>query len=377
MDEVGPLNPDQAMHMALLEARKGLGHVHPNPPVGAVILDDDGKLLAKGFHPKFGGPHAEIAALENLQDKSKLGGATMYVTLEPCAHQGKTGSCALALSKLPLRKVVYGLQDPNPLVNGGGAKILRQSGIEVEPFKTTDFALEQDLEFLPEIFLKNMRQRQAFVSLKLATTLDGKMAMATGESQWITGESSRQQVHALRAQHDAVLVGGRTLQKDNPRLSVRHPDFPNHKNKIIVFDPVGSALQKLSGDELIFQDRQPQDIFWLTENVSAPTRLGVQMIKWNWKTFAADLFAAGIHSVFVEGGAYVASEFLKFQIIDRLHLFMAPFVLGSQAMQWSQTFQLEDLKDRQNFYGLRMQNFSDDAYLSLRYGSSSRLNENS
>lgn len=376
MDEVGSLNPDQAMRMAVTQARRGLGHVHPNPPVGAVILDSTGGYLSSGFHAVYGGPHAEVAALENLKDKTRLKGATMYVTLEPCAHQGKTGSCAVALSKLPIDRVVYGLQDPNPLVNGGGAKILQDAGITTEIFKTSDTELAMDLEFLPEIFLKNMQKKAAFFTLKLATTSDGHIIKPSGESPWITNQASRKHVHFLRAQHDAVLVGGRTLQIDNPSLNVRHEDFPGRGNKVIVFDPSGTALEKLTGKENIFKHRQAKEIYFLTEKISEPPRFGVQLVKLEWKTLDADLFAKGISSVFVEGGAFAATQFLQAQVIDRLHLYVAPTKLGSAAVG-GMTFTLDSLQKGRPNYGLSAQKFGADNYFSMRYGSDSRFKENS
>ena len=228
------MNLDQAMQLAISEALKGAPFVSPNPKVGCVILDSQGELLSTGYHKKFGEAHAEIEALKNL-NPDQLKGAHLIVTLEPCAHEGKTPSCAKTLAKLPIKKVTFGLVDPNPLVAGQGAKILKEAGIEVEEYQGI---LKADLEEVCEEFLWNFRQKKVFVAVKIAQSLDGKIALLNGESKWITGPDSRQKVHELRAQYDAVLVGKNTILIDNPSLDIRHPKIQK-ENKVVVLDRSG------------------------------------------------------------------------------------------------------------------------------------------
>jgi diaminohydroxyphosphoribosylaminopyrimidine deaminase/5-amino-6-(5-phosphoribosylamino)uracil reductase len=188
------LTPNEAMKLAIEEAARGAGFVAPNPLVGCVILSRDGALIGRGHHERIGEGHAEVRALESVADVSQLNAAQVFVTLEPCAHQGRTPSCAEALAKLPIASVTYGLEDPNPLVAGKGAEILRAAGKTVQIFG----GLKTELEEACEIFLMNMREKRAFVALKAAASLDGKIALPDGSSQWITGEESRAHVQSLR-----------------------------------------------------------------------------------------------------------------------------------------------------------------------------------
>ena len=230
----------EAMLLAIAEGSKGAGWVSPNPQVGCVILSSSGRLLSTGFHRKYGGPHAEVWALKALEKASDLEGAIVVVTLEPCAHEGKTPSCAKALAKLPISKVVYGLVDPNPLVAGQGLDIIRNAGIKVECITEFFPELTAPLEQLCEHFLMNQNQKRPFVSLKVATSLDGIMAMKGGESQWISGPESRARVQFLRATHDAVLVGSGTILVDNPRLNSRDSNYEGKDpNKVIILDRRG------------------------------------------------------------------------------------------------------------------------------------------
>ena len=250
-----PLTPQQAMQLAIQEAKKGAGFVSPNPLVGCVILDSKNRYLASSYHKFFGQAHAEMNALEKVINRDQLKGAHLFVTLEPCAHQGKTGSCARALVDLPLGSVTYGLLDPNPLVAGKGIEILEAGGVKTQPADNC----YQELEELIEIYLYNRREKKSFVSLKVATSLDGQMALSSGESQWITGDSSRNFAHHLRGQYDSILVGLKTFQKDNPRLNIRLPKFSEKKLKVLILDPRGECLPTLKNSR-VYQSHDPQDI---------------------------------------------------------------------------------------------------------------------
>ena len=196
------ITADQAMQLAMDVAVKGAPYVSPNPVVGCVVVNANHQFLAYGYHPKYGQEHAEINALNKLSD-SEIKDSTFYVTLEPCAHQGKTASCAKKLATLPIKKVVYGLMDLNPLVSGQGVKILQQAGIITEEYSGH---LKNDLQSLCEIFLKNFSEKKLFIAAKVATSLDGQIALKSGESKWITSANSRNYVHELRSYYDAILV---------------------------------------------------------------------------------------------------------------------------------------------------------------------------
>jgi diaminohydroxyphosphoribosylaminopyrimidine deaminase / 5-amino-6-(5-phosphoribosylamino)uracil reductase len=333
------LSPIEAMRLALNEAKKGWGYTRPNPNVGCVILSADGILLASGYHKKIGEAHAEIDALNNLSDKSSLRDATVFVTLEPCAHTGRTGACAVALSQLPVREIVYGLVDPNPLVSGRGLEILRSAGKKVSALREVAAHapelpdLERELEAVAEHFLFNQRMKSPFVALKVATTLDGIMAHTSGESKWITGEAARTEVHRLRARFAAMLIGKNTFLRDNPYLNIRHPEFHDKSNKVIVLDSSGSGLLKLRASNL-YKSHAPADIFWVVdesfENKSLVEELGINIVFAPIATALPQFFAAGIDSIMVEGGAQVLSYFIEHRLAQRMYHFIAPQIAGAQ-----------------------------------------------
>jgi diaminohydroxyphosphoribosylaminopyrimidine deaminase/5-amino-6-(5-phosphoribosylamino)uracil reductase len=190
------LTPQDAMELAIKEARLGAGFVSPNPLVGCVIIDRDGRLVSTGYHQKYGGDHAEIEALKGLSE-DQLDGARMFVTLEPCAHDGKTPSCAKRIAKLPLASVTYGMIDPYPEVNGKGIEIIRKAGITCEMLEGASESLKNELEELPEIFLHNTKTKKPFVAMKVASSLDGQMGLKTGESKWISNDKSREYVYTM------------------------------------------------------------------------------------------------------------------------------------------------------------------------------------
>jgi len=263
------LTTDEAMRIAILEGARGAPFVSPNPQVGCVILDSESRFLSSGYHEVYGGPHAEVNALRGLTE-DELQGAHVVVTLEPCAHQGKTPSCAIELTKHKIAKVTYGLKDPNPVVSGKGAEILKNAHIQVNEYlaQETIFQKEikKDLEELAEIFLCNQIQKKPFVAVKLASSLDGQIALKNGQSQWITGEKSRLYNHYLRACYDALLVGGRTIQLDNPSLNVRYPGLKK-QNRVIVLDPKAAVLNRLEDFELAKIHKKENLLFVLDEQL--------------------------------------------------------------------------------------------------------------
>lgn len=356
--------------MAVQEGKKGAGYVSPNPLVGCVILDRESRLLAKGYHARVGQAHAEVNALNEVEDPNRLDGAHVFVTLEPCAHEGRTPSCAKALAKLPIASVTYGLQDPNPLVSGQGAAILHAAGIKVELFP----GLEEELEELAEIFLTNMRLQRPFVAVKVASSLDGKIALQDGTSQWITGKEAREHVHYLRGCYDAVVTGMGTFERDNPRLDARHAMFAGKKHKVVLLDPQGRSFATLKKSNLA-SVRAPEDLIVVTgplgltapfgRHLEIPDRDG----SFDMAALMTALFAEGLRSLFVESGAYTASSFLRSGLTDRLYVFMAPKVLG-EGLGWTSGFSIGSLAHAPVMKNARAERFGQDFLITGRLSGS-------
>lgn len=368
MDNGTVLSPEQAMTLALESARAGLGFVSPNPVVGCVIVDREHRLLSQGAHLRYGGPHAEIDALQKIKDLGELAGATIYVTLEPCAHQGKTGSCARYLAQLPIAKVVYGTLDPNPLVAGQGLEILRAARIAVELS-----SLEVECRQLAEQFLYHMVNGKPFIALKVASSLDGKMALNDGRSQWITGEESRCYARQLRAHYDATLIGTGTLKHDNPRLDFRETVFANKKqNRVVLLDGNGSAVESFK-EKNIYKIHGPKNIFVLTreEHREAWAQHLVHVIPWEsslngWERALQNLYQKGVSSLFVEGGAYVFGQMLQYRQTQKLYLFQSSKVIGA-GLSWSHYFESQDLKSVPILKKGHTQSFGEDCLHTLYF----------
>jgi diaminohydroxyphosphoribosylaminopyrimidine deaminase / 5-amino-6-(5-phosphoribosylamino)uracil reductase len=342
------LSHEQAMLLAIEEGQKGWGFVSPNPAVGCVILDSSNNLLSKGYHKKFGGPHAEINALNAIKNKSLLKEATVYVTLEPCAHEGKTPSCALELVNYPIKKIIYGITDPNPLVAGKGHEILSKSNIQTHCFSdlSNSDSVNVLLEELCETFLYNINQKKAFIALKVATSLDGKIALENGESQWITNEHSRYYVHFLRGKYDAIIVGRGTLEKDNPKLNIRHEKYANKDIKIVILDPQGRSVNFLPQSN-INKLHNKNNIFIICDKKISSTDFNtiycpMEGSSFNLAALQKILYENHIYSAFVEGGNFVYSEFLKQKTFNTLYHFTAPKILGA-GLGWSDLLKLKSL----------------------------------
>lgn len=331
----------KAMQLAIQEGYLGLGFVSPNPLVGCVVLDSENRFLSKGFHAEVGKAHAEVNALKQIPIED-LKGASVFVTLEPCAHEGRTGSCAQLLAKLPLKKVIFGIQDPNPLVSGQGQKIIQQAGINCQEFSVwhsqmsassnselksslelkADLSLKKELEQLCEHFLKNFRQKKVFVSLKVASSLDGQLGLKNGESKWITDSTSREIAHLLRAGHDAILVGANTIRIDQPSLNIRHSHFPDKKNTVVVLDSTGEIEKNFAQMSLAKFHHPDKVIFDSGKDLNE---------------LLTKLWEVGIRSVLVEGGAKVLSSFISESLADRLYIFQAPMICGAKSgKSWSE-----------------------------------------
>ncbi len=352
------INANQAMQMAMDVALNGAPYVSPNPVVGCVIVSADHRFLAFGFHPKFGAEHAEINALNKLTDQEVID-ATFYVTLEPCAHQGKTGSCAKKLATLPIKKVVYGLIDPNPLVSGEGARILQKAGIAAEEYQGE---LKKDLQNLCEIFLKNFTEKKIFVAAKIACSLDGQIALKTGESKWITSAGSRNYVHELRSYYDAILVGANTIVQDDPSLNIRHEKIQK-ENKVIVLDLENTIFQS---DYKFLKLHKKENIIFAVKKIN-PENFYSQIEFSDLNNLTTQLHAMGIKSLFIEGGAQTYSSFLQAALIDRLYIFMGPSIIGAQSgLSWTSLVKTESLDKKINLTDIKVRSIDPDIFLTAK-----------
>ena len=329
-----PLSPKLAMKLALQSAKKGVGFVSPNPPVGCVILDKNHKFLSEGYHQHYGGRHAEIIALDKIKQKELLTGAFIYVTLEPCTHFGKTPPCVETLIQYPLARVVYGIKDPNPKTNGAGINKLNFKGIQTEPFS----CFKKDIKKLYEIFSFNMKERKAWAALKVAVTLDGIMALSDGSSQWISSEASRKYVSHLRGCYDGVLIGAGTFLQDNPRLNSRHLPYQDKKNKVIILDPKGVSLKHIKSSYMAQVRPLSHIIVIVADSLQIPVDLPDFVLKkypldnegkFNLRSILSDLYREErVHSLLVEGGEAIFSSFFRQKAAQRLYQFVSPRFLG-------------------------------------------------
>ncbi|MBO4400835.1 MAG: bifunctional diaminohydroxyphosphoribosylaminopyrimidine deaminase/5-amino-6-(5-phosphoribosylamino)uracil reductase RibD [Selenomonadaceae bacterium] len=314
------------MREALKIARNAEGRTSPNPMVGAVIVQG-GKIIAEGWHRKAGTPHAEIHALNMAGALAE--NSTMYVTLEPCSHFGRTPPCANKIVDAGVSRVVVAMTDPNPLVAGRGIEILRKAGISVDVG-----ILESDARQLNEVFIKYITQKIPFVTAKFACSLDGKIATTTGESQWISCEEARAYAHRLRDVNDAIMVGIGTVLADNPSLTTRIPDGKNPV-RIIVDSQARTPL-----DSKILTDAQATTIIAVSrtapsERVVALKNLGAEIIvagktQVDLKILMSELARREITSILLEGGGTLNFSMLRAGFVDRVLAFVAPKIIGGK-----------------------------------------------
>lgn len=309
------MSDEHFMRRALELAQNGRYTVSPNPMVGCVIVRD-GAVVAEGWHQRAGEAHAEIDALRKCDDAR---GATMYVTLEPCSHHGRTGPCAEAVIAAGLGRVVIAMEDPHDVVNGRGIELLHGAGIEV-----TTGVLESDARRLNEKFVWSITQKLPYVLVKAGMTLDGKLATVTRDSQWITTEASRERSLMLREEYDAILVGSGTVKADNPRLT-RRRNIGQTQWTRVVLDGDGEAPPHAQvfndgGRTILFSPRDP-GVPGNVEVVRTDGRVDLERV-------FGELYARGIHSVIVEGGALVHSEVIRRGLWQKMILFIAPMVIG-------------------------------------------------
>jgi len=323
---------DKFMREALREARKGLGRTSPNPAVGALVVRG-GRIIAKGFHRRAGLPHAEVEALNRLGTASDAD--TLYVTLEPCHHHGKTPPCTHAILKSGIRRVVIGMKDPNPKVSGSGADFLKREGIDV-----ITGVQERACRHLNEAFVTFVTLDRPFVVAKSALTLDGWSATATGDAKWVTNETSRQFVHRLRDRVDAIMVGVGTVLADNPSLTTRLSRGRGRDPLRIVLD----THLKTPNDATIITQKSAADTLLVASQDGGNSRpswikgqKGVSILNCPCKGGQIDLHELmkllgkkSITHVLVEGGAALMGSLIREHLIDKFYIFKAPKLLGGQ-----------------------------------------------
>ncbi|MCR4817927.1 MAG: bifunctional diaminohydroxyphosphoribosylaminopyrimidine deaminase/5-amino-6-(5-phosphoribosylamino)uracil reductase RibD [Fretibacterium sp.] len=328
MKEIASREKDEYyMKRALSLAVLGQGETSPNPMVGCVLVKE-GRVIGEGYHHRCGGDHAEVEALKDAATRGEdVRGATAYVTLEPCCHFGRTPPCAQRLVSEKIARVVAAASDPNPKVKGGGLAVLREAGIEVScP------CLEAEARWLNRGFIRVQTLGRPWVTLKAAASLDGRMALSNGESQWITGLEARTEAHRIRASHDAVLVGVGTVLKDDPELTVRHVEGRNPRR--VVMD---SQLQTPTDAKAVTGDGGCL-ILTASKDAARKKRLedaGARVIALPEKDGHVDLNAAlsclaqeGILTLMVEGGPRLLTAFMEKELGDWISIFIAPKIMG-------------------------------------------------
>ena len=345
-----PLNDPVHMRHALALAARGLGRVAPNPAVGCVIVGDSGRVVGRGWTQPGGRPHAETEALKQAGRGAR--GATLYVTLEPCSHFGRTPPCAEALVKAQVARVVCAMEDPDPRVCGAGLKRLRDAGIEV-----VTGVLEIEARQLNDGFIRRIRDGRPLITLKLAQSLDGKIALASGASRWITGPEARFFGHLIRAHHDAILVGIGTALADDPMLDCRLDGLEDRSPLRVVLDteailPASAKLVQTAHVQptlLLCAEgvgKRPEllasgvDVAFVSRGPDSKIDLTAAMI---------ELGRRGVTRLLVEGGARIHAAFLLSKLADRIELFTAPIVLGDDALGASAPLAVSDLSKAPQF----------------------------
>lgn len=300
------------MRRALELAEWGLGYVSPNPIVGCVIVHQD-RIIGEGWHRAYGGPHAEVHAINSVENQSLLPESTVYVTLEPCAHWGKTPPCANLLVEKKVKKVIIAAVDSNPLVGGKGIEILKNAGIAVETG-----VLEEEARWQNRRFFTQIEKQRPYVILKWAQTEDGLVARENFDSKWISNAQSRQLVHKWRAEEDAILVGKNTAAYDNPRLDVR--DWVGKNPIRVVLDSHLGLPKNLN----LFDQSIPTLIFNTVKSESIENLEWIRLSEINPKVILKELHSRKIQSLIVEGGSQVLSQFIESGLWDEARVFTAP-----------------------------------------------------
>lgn len=357
---------ERFMMMALKEAEKGAGHVSPNPLVGAVAVKE-GTVLAKAYHKKYGDMHAEIALLKKLTREQAIG-ATIYVNLEPCCHVGKTAPCTPALIEAGVRRVVIAQQDPNPLVNGKGMMQLSEAGIEV-----THGVCEAAARRLNAAFTTFITKGRPWILLKIAQSIDGRIALNNGNSRWITGEESRIEVHRLRAKLDALFVGVQTIIDDDPELNVRHI---KGRNPVRI---IADSKLRIPEDARVLKHKDQKKTWLLitddvdAEKVKRIKKLGVQLIscraaangRVEMKHAMNEIARRDVASILVEGGGTVHAALLADGLWDEMIIAVAPMLIGADGRPSVGELSLQTLADAPRVTPYKQAVFEEDHWYYL------------
>src|SRR6266478_7175809 len=359
-----------AMTRALALAERGLETTHPNPRVGCVIAQGE-EIVGEGWHERAGEAHAEVAAVRAAG--ARAAGATVYLTLEPCSHYGRTPPCVDTLIGARVARVVFAVEDPNPRVRGQGAEALRRAGIAVE-----SGLMEREATELNAGFMKRMQHGRPWVRVKLAMSLDGRTALASGASQWITGEAARQDVQHWRARSSAVMTGVATVLADDPRLDVRlpgdRPDGTKWQPLRVVLDswlrtPAGARLLTTGGDVLILtaqiEDRATRRSA-LTERGARVEELPSAAGRLDLSAVLDRLGELEVNELLVEAGPTLAGELIRHALLDELLLYVAPKLLGPQGRPLVELPELAKLQDAHRFTLVDVQRLGADMRLQLR-----------
>lgn len=362
------MKAEAAMRLALALGRRGLGRTFPNPSVGAVVFRGD-RVLGRGYTRPVGGPHAEAVAIRNAVRRfggRAVRGASMAVTLEPCCHVGRTGPCTEVITEAGLRRVFVGHADPHREVSGRGVRQLRRGGAEVSVG-----VLEEECRRLHRGFLSVCERGRPFMSLKLASTLDGRIATAEGESRWITGEASRAAVHRLRARTDGILIGSETALADDPELTAR-------RNGRVVHHPVRVLVDsrlRVPASARLFRGEASRT--WVLCASKAPARrrralvdAGARLLEVRLRGGYLDLERAlsllarsGLTEVLIEGGGRLAAALLREDLVDEVHWFAAPKLLGDDGRPALGSLAVESLADALALENVRVRRVGDDLHL--------------
>lgn len=364
------------MRRAIELAKKGGGYVHPNPLVGCVVVND-GAIIAEGYHEKYGEYHAERNALTRCNTETK--GASLYVTLEPCCHYGKTPPCTEIIIEKGIKKVFVGILDPNPLVAGKGVKMLQEAGIEVEVG-----LCENEIREMNKVFLKYITTKKPYVIMKTAMTLDGKIAAHTGDSKWVTNEESRKMVHELRSELAGVVVGIGTVLADDPMLTCRLEGNHHQPVRIVVDSnlriPVDSQLVKTAREyrtivattvisteaerngEISFNCRR------FLDSLRSLEMTGVEVLECQSKNNHVDindlmikLGSMGIDSLLLEGGGTLNAAFLEAGCVDEVWTFIAPKIIGGEGAKTPVSGKgIDKMSEAINLQNIDIQNINGD-----------------
>jgi diaminohydroxyphosphoribosylaminopyrimidine deaminase / 5-amino-6-(5-phosphoribosylamino)uracil reductase len=353
---------DAYMREALVLALRGLGTTSPNPMVGAVVVAD-GRIVGRGYHPRPGEPHAEIFALREAGMRAR--GATLYTTLEPCAHTGRTGPCTEAIVAAGIRRTVAAMIDPDPQVRGAGLARLRAAGVE-----TTVGVGEAEARRLNEAYIKHRVTGLPFVIAKWAMTLDGRIATRTGDSRWISNEASRAHAHRMRASSDAILVGAGTVLRDDPALTARPPIAPDRPRRVVL----DSRLRTPLDARVLARDGVPVIVATTSASAAEARRAlaerGAEVIICDGENGRVDLgrllrelAGRGIMRVLVEGGAAVHGAFMDAGLVDKVTAYVAPLVVGGGGLAPSAGPGAALMADARRLEPVAIQRFGDDVLI--------------